>query len=81
MLYNLFIIRTITNMLILLIWRIKMPKENDLKEIKNQPKSYPLKMPYEIWHQARQNAIARPMTLGDYILEAISEKNERDAKK
>lgn len=58
-----------------------MAKQNDSKETKDQLKSYPLKMPYEIWHQARQNAIARPMTLGDYILEAIAEKNEREMKK
>jgi|WetSurMetagenome_2_1015567.scaffolds.fasta_scaffold01448_4 hypothetical protein len=54
--------------------------DNQDDPTKKQVKSYPLKMPYQIWHKARLNAMNGSITLGEYILRAISEKNDREGK-
>jgi len=54
----------------------------DQKEEKNkETHSYQLQVPSDVWMQARQNSITQRISLGQYYLDAIIEKNEKEAQK
>jgi hypothetical protein len=51
------------------------------KSVQKETHSYTLEVPTNIWMQARQNSITQRISLGQYYLDAIAEKNEREAQK